>query len=534
MAMATKVSWNTETIAQRYAALLATGSIRAFPVVQGISASEQRDFPPFVSPSATPCWWQYSPPNSSSGSHASSSLACNVWQTVGEPQSQELSALCMLTALALYDASPSLYGNGTRTIGLVQMAIDAAPTAAWLPPLTVGPGLATSGAGTTARSSCISCGGQHVGSDCALQPHSDSAVEQSAVWNAMVAPASRYAIRAVLLSTGETDLSAPTFQASDFNCTIQAVISSWRRRWRTGDFAFILVGIGSMSPLSERVAQWPGTARQAQFLALPMPHGTSDVTGLADSYDAVDSSSPFPSPPNSSFVAMYSRNKTAVALRLAQQILHVQWAQQYPALQYDGPIITATAYNATSRAYVLTLTTQDGKPATLQPTTDCTFCCVGVTDTFQLKGSWVNATWRNASIALLPASGSILVQPAEPGPFAFMHYASTASVQCVVVSSAGIPMRPVEVTLDLVVESSTGSAVALGKLHVPQRSTPAEGAPEIIVHKPAATKVSQLGRGRVPAVSPWTTTGWKGHHIPDPHLDANGAVAKPPPMGFNS
>ena len=99
----------------------------------------------------------------------------------------------------------------------------------------------------------------------------------SSLWNAMIAPIHRYAIRAVIWNQGESDAGESLMY---FSCLFQALIESWRRAWRIGiqpyssyhffflphrkgDFAWVFVQLGAQDS-SVWPTYWPFNGRLAQ------------------------------------------------------------------------------------------------------------------------------------------------------------------------------------------------------------------------------------------------------------------------------
>ena len=477
-------------------------NIRLFPIVQAPASTPQRDVPPYTG-DGTPCWWPQNP------RAAGSPYGCNKWQPAAPGITDEFSAACFFTALEMTKALPG------RNIGLVYGAYDGTPMQAWSPPEAL-----------------AKCPNNAAEKDAALRSP-DTFTDSTGVtitpndpqvlWNAMIAPVSRYAIRAVLWYQGESDSGD---SSALFSCKFQALIESWRRRWRIGDFAWVFV---QLAPQDQ--SRWPQyymlNARLGQAGALPLPgDNTTDTTGMAPAYDLGDMGSPYP--PSH----VHPRNKTEVGRRLAAALLHVQYAYQWPAggfnltastVNWRGPVgVSAQAASAgatlrgsapsASTSYVVKFITLDGLGLYLANTADCWECCAKGQDTFQLSDA-KGLSWVNTTIALAPGdNSSVIITPVTAGSFTQLRYAPNLWPQCAVYAHGNaFPAPPfilnISATAAPVVERTSESA--------------AYNAPAVKV----GSAIPLAVRG------PNTWTQWKGIIIPPA---ADGILAATPPMGFNT
>jgi sialate O-acetylesterase len=108
-------------------------------------------------------------------------------------------------------------------------------------------------------------------------PHRDwhppeEAYRPSALFNAMVAPFTGYAIKGVIWYQGETNsnIARAPFYADLF----RGLIGDWRRAWAQGDFPFLFAQISSFDSPAE---QW-GLVRDAQRRALALANTAMAVT----------------------------------------------------------------------------------------------------------------------------------------------------------------------------------------------------------------------------------------------------------------
>ena len=94
------------------------------------------------------------------------------------------------------------------------------------------------------------------------------------LFNAMIAPYTRFTIKGVLWYQGEADSDAK--RAPFYARVFPALISDWRRQWGEGDFPFLFVQISSFNSTA---AGWP-LVRDAQRRTLSLDH-----TGMAVTLD---------------------------------------------------------------------------------------------------------------------------------------------------------------------------------------------------------------------------------------------------------
>jgi len=332
----------------------------------------------------------------------------------------------------------------------------------------------------------------------------------STLWNAMIAPISRFAIRAVIWDQGESDSGeAPAY----FLCLFQALIESWRRAWRIGDFAWVFAQLGAQDS-----ARWPNyeinSARAAQAAALPgRPGSTTNTLGMAAAYDLGDMGSPYPP------AHVHARNKTEVGRRLALALLHVQYALQYPAspgvinltksVDWAPPRVARVAAGAAA----VTVTFRLDANATLlaRDTPGCWECCARGADTFQVATLAAPSVWVNATFEIGADGVSVVVTPVAGGPYAAVAYAPNLWPQCALYGSTNqLPPEPFMAP----VEAAGGGGSA------PAR----ERAPPPAAAAVAAAAVAQPGGA-------WGKEGWKGRPAQVP---ADCTIACTPPQGYNT
>ena len=196
--------------------------------------------------------------------HATSStpqqdMASGTWVEAGPSNVGTFSAVCYLTAKEIAE----LYW-GDAPFGLIQSTWGGTRVEAWSPPSTL-----------------ETCKGH--GPAPAPMPHQQG---YSALFNAMIAPLTKFSIRGALWFQGEHNIVTHT-STDRYACTFGAMINSWRDAWTgIGDFPFLyaqLSGYTGYAPAEEPVALWPhgdiSTIRIAQ--ADTQPKIGLDTTGMA-------------------------------------------------------------------------------------------------------------------------------------------------------------------------------------------------------------------------------------------------------------
>jgi sialate O-acetylesterase len=134
----------------------------------------------------------------------------------------------------------------------------------------------------------------------------------AAVWNAMVAPLTSYAIAGVIWYQGESNAEFPY----QYRKLFPAMIQQWRSSWGEGDFPFLFVQLTNYSRGFRFPDVWP-TTRESQATALALPK-----TGMAVAMDIGDHQSMFP------------KNKQEVGRRLALAAEGIAYGRK---IEYQGP-----------------------------------------------------------------------------------------------------------------------------------------------------------------------------------------------------
>jgi sialate O-acetylesterase len=137
----------------------------------------------------------------------------------------------------------------------------------------------------------------------------------AALFNAMIAPLTQYAIRGVIWYQGETN----AVRSWDYQRLFTAMIQDWRRAWNRGDFPFLFVQLANFrpNPPTSGVTWW-SHLREAQRLTLGLPN-----TAMASAIDIGN--------PND----IHPLNKQEVGRRLALAARDVAYGE---AITSAGPL----------------------------------------------------------------------------------------------------------------------------------------------------------------------------------------------------
>ncbi len=143
------------------------------------------------------------------------------------------------------------------------------------------------------------------------EPNENLSWSPAGLFNAMIAPLTRFPIRGVIWYQGESNTSAD--RAPIYRLLFQTMIRDWRRAWGVVDLPFLFVQIANF----KSDAQWP-EVREAQRQTLDLVN-----TGMAVTIDIGD--------PNQ----IHPKNKQDVGLRLALAAEAIAYGDQ---VEYSGPL----------------------------------------------------------------------------------------------------------------------------------------------------------------------------------------------------
>jgi sialate O-acetylesterase len=135
----------------------------------------------------------------------------------------------------------------------------------------------------------------------------------AALYNGMIAPLTRFAIRGVIWYQGEAN--ADSERAPLYARLFRTMIDDWRRAWDEGDFPFLFVQIANWNTGPD--GRWP-EVRDAQRQALVLRN-----TGMAVTIDIGDP------------VDIHPKDKLDVGLRLARAARAISYGEK---IEWSGPL----------------------------------------------------------------------------------------------------------------------------------------------------------------------------------------------------
>ena len=153
------------------------------------------------------------------------------------------------------------------------------------------------------------------------QPNGNNSWMLAGLFNAMIAPLTRFPIRGAIWYQGESNTSPE--RAPLYTRLFQTMIRDWRRAWGQGDFPFLFVQLANFKSSPE--SMWP-EVRDAQRQTLALAN-----TGMAVIIDIGD-------PDN-----IHPTDKQDVGLRLALAARAVAYGEK---LEFSGPLYRQTTPEA--------------------------------------------------------------------------------------------------------------------------------------------------------------------------------------------
>lgn len=145
------------------------------------------------------------------------------------------------------------------------------------------------------------------------QPNEDNSWMPAGLFNAMIAPLTRFPIRGAIWYQGESNTAAE--RAPLYARLFQTMIRDWRRAWGQGDFPFLFVQLANFETSPQ--SMWP-EVRDAQRQTLELAN-----TGMAVTID-------IGMPKN-----IHPTNKQDVGLRLALAARAIAYGEN---IEYSGPL----------------------------------------------------------------------------------------------------------------------------------------------------------------------------------------------------
>ena len=147
----------------------------------------------------------------------------------------------------------------------------------------------------------------------------------STLFNGMISPWTRFALRGAIWYQGESNADAPEL----YQQIICGMIQDWRAHWNLGDFPFLIVQLSNINNLGGKgpalygdTDTWP-VVREAQRSALRLPN-----TGLVTHIDLNPAG------------ALHPGNKQDLGARLALNALHNVYGQK--EVEGSGPVLEST------------------------------------------------------------------------------------------------------------------------------------------------------------------------------------------------
>ena len=245
------------------------------------------------------------------GSSHTASSRCNRWLSQSEALGNatvddyigHFSAVCYMTVRDMASLHDSV--GSARPVGLIQSAWGGTRVEAWM------------------STKAIQASGY-----ADVVPARPAQNNVSVLYNAMVAPFNRVAVRAALWYQGEAnaDQQIPGVDQTDYYATMyQGMIADWRDRKGMGDFAFGTVqlppSVATGTPASQQNNTGRPNIRVAEAEVESHSGGKTDISGVAVTIDLGGKSAwGYDHPPN----------KNEISRRLALATLHAAYATQEP------------------------------------------------------------------------------------------------------------------------------------------------------------------------------------------------------------
>lgn len=224
------------------------------------------------------------------------------------------------------------------------------------------------------------------------------------LYNSMISPIVRYAIRGVIWYQGESNRD----RAYQCRTLFPALIKSWRRAWGQGNFPFLFVQLANFG----RVRSKPGGSRwaelrEAQAMALSVPK-----TGMAVAIDIGNAKN------------IHPKNKQEVAIRLVLNALHIAYGKN---LAYSGPIYRSMRIEGSK--IVLNFNHVDGGLSAKGGNRLKGFAIAGANEKFV----WAHATIEGSSVVV---SSKRVSRPVA------IRYGWASDPLCNLYNKAGLPASP--------------------------------------------------------------------------------------------
>jgi sialate O-acetylesterase len=229
-------------------------------------------------------------------------------------------------------------------------------------------------------------------------PNEDQSWRPAALYNAMIAPLTRFPIRGAIWYQGESNASRE--RAPVYGRLFQTMIHDWRRAWGIGDFPFLFVQLANY-----KADQWWPVVREAQRETLQLAN-----TGMAVTIDIGDPSD------------IHPKNKQDVGSRLARWARVLAYGEQ---VESSGPLFRMAAPDGSAMRvwfdHAAGLNTRGGAPAS-----------------FEIAGTdrkFVRADARVDGETVVVSAASV------PSPV-YVRYGWSDVPDCNLFNGAGLPASP--------------------------------------------------------------------------------------------
>ena len=222
--------------------------LRLFAVVEGYASTP---LPDFVAENATnpgQCSW-----NHDKAPATNSAYKCSSWMNSTPETNGLFSAVCLFTALRV-----AAEHTGTRPLGLIYSAVGGTSVSLWAPHYEY----------------------RHCPNASIAPPKAGE------LYNAMIAPLTRYSRRFHLWLQGEADSGTEFYSPGWYACRLSAMISLWRAAALPASSAFNIVSLGPVFNPARNPPSYSGTG--AVRIAQAVVADTVPVTDLAIAYDLGD------------------------------------------------------------------------------------------------------------------------------------------------------------------------------------------------------------------------------------------------------
>ncbi len=235
------------------------------------------------------------------------------------------------------------------------------------------------------------------------QWHPDSPNGTSRLYNAMLAPLTRFPVRGAIWYQGEANAK----RAEQYRVALPALIADWRNAWGQPELPFLIVQLANYRERRAEPHEDPwAEIRESQFLALRIPH-----TGLATAIDIGNADDIHPT------------NKQEVGRRLALAARRVTYGD--PVL-HSGPVATDWTFeNGSARVQFI----HAGSGLVAKGDTLKSFALAGSDRVFH----WAEARIEGDSV--------VLRSEAVKEPVA-ARYAWAANPECTLYNVEGLPALP--------------------------------------------------------------------------------------------